>query len=229
MSSGEEVRLGRMVGPLSIEDFPQVHINRFGVIPKNHQPGKWRLIVDLSHPRGKSVNNGIRPELCSLRYSSVDEAVRRLLAWGQDSMMMKIDIESAYRIVLVNPEDRLLLGMKWKERLYVDTALTFGLRSAPKIFSALADALLWILESEGVDGLHYLDDFLIFGPPSLEESGDLLAKVLEIFARLGIPVARDKTEGPTRVITFLGIEIDGDAGILRLPKEKLTSCSRVGR
>jgi len=84
-------------------------------------------------------------------------------------------------------------------------------------------------ESEGVDGLHYLDDFLIFGPPALEESGNQLARVLEIFVRLGIPVSRDKTEDPTRVITFLGIEIDGEVGILWLPKEKLTSCSRVGR
>ena len=25
-----------------------IHISRFGVIPKPHQPGKWRLITDLS-------------------------------------------------------------------------------------------------------------------------------------------------------------------------------------
>ena len=27
----------------------RIHVNRFGVIPKSHQPGKWRLIVDLSY------------------------------------------------------------------------------------------------------------------------------------------------------------------------------------
>jgi len=133
------MRLGRMVGPLSLEDFFHV---RLGM---KHQPGKWRLIMDLSHPRGNSVNDGIKPKLCSLQYSSVDEAVRRLLPLGQNSVMMNLDIESAYSIVLVSPEDRLLLGMKWKKRLYMYTALPFGLRYAPKVFSALADALLWIL------------------------------------------------------------------------------------
>ena len=34
-----------------------VHALKFGVIPKKHQPGKWRLIVDLSSPDGASVND----------------------------------------------------------------------------------------------------------------------------------------------------------------------------
>ena len=63
-----EVEAGRVIGPLGHQAMPAVHINRFGVIPKNHQPGKWRLIVDLSHPSGFSVNDSIEPELCSLKY-----------------------------------------------------------------------------------------------------------------------------------------------------------------
>ena len=38
---------------------------------------------------------------------------------------------------------------------------------------------------------------------------------------LGVPLAVDKTEGPTSCLTYLGIEIDTVAGILRLPREKL--------
>ena len=51
---------------VSIGDADGVHVSRFGVIPKPHQPGKWRLIVDLSHPKGASINDGIDPALCSL-------------------------------------------------------------------------------------------------------------------------------------------------------------------
>ena len=48
--------------------------------------------------------------------------------------------------------------------MYVDTVLPFGLRSAPKIFNAIADILEWILSNEGVtDLMHYLDDFLFLG------------------------------------------------------------------
>ena len=30
----------------------KLHISRFGVIPKRNNPGKWRLILDLSHLQG---------------------------------------------------------------------------------------------------------------------------------------------------------------------------------
>lgn len=60
----KEVELGRVIGPLSPASFPEATISRFGVIPKGRQVGKWRLIVDLSHPKGASVNDGIEAELC---------------------------------------------------------------------------------------------------------------------------------------------------------------------
>ena len=43
--------------------------------------------------------------------------------------------------------DRHLLGMQWDGKLYVDTALPFGLHLAPKIFTALADGLMWIIQA----------------------------------------------------------------------------------
>ena len=60
----------------------KVHVSRFGVIPKGSQPGKWRLIVDLSDPDGRSVNDGISGEGCSLSYVSVDDAARMVLRRG---------------------------------------------------------------------------------------------------------------------------------------------------
>ena len=45
---------GRVLGPMTttVAAKAGVPINRFGVIPKPTQPGKWRLIVDLLHPSG---------------------------------------------------------------------------------------------------------------------------------------------------------------------------------
>ena len=63
-----ELSLGRMSGPYPISLCPDVHVSRFGVIPKLHQSGKWCLITDLSHPQGHSINDGIPPHLCSLSY-----------------------------------------------------------------------------------------------------------------------------------------------------------------
>lgn len=123
-----------VVGPLDQAEARGIHVSRFGVIPKSHQPGKWRLIVDLLHPVGMSVKDGIEPESCLLRYTSVEEAVRRIAAAGRGAILAKFDVENAHRIVLVHPADRGLLGMQWKGDIYVDTTFPFGLRSAPIFF-----------------------------------------------------------------------------------------------
>ena len=45
----QEIELdNNVIGPLSKAMVPAAHINRLGVIPKKHQPGKWRLITELS-------------------------------------------------------------------------------------------------------------------------------------------------------------------------------------
>ena len=59
---------GRVLGPITGVVKAGVHVNRFEVIPKPYQPGKWRLIVDLSHPKGASINDGVDPNLCSVSY-----------------------------------------------------------------------------------------------------------------------------------------------------------------
>ena len=72
------------------------------------------------------------------------------MSFGRDSLLAKVDVRSTYRNVPVHPEDRWMLGMLWEGGLYVDKTLPFGLRSAPKIFTALADAVEWVARQEGV-------------------------------------------------------------------------------
>ena len=217
----KECSLGRLLGPFDPQALPGVHTSRFGIIPKGNS-GNWRLILDLSAPEGFSVNDGIEPGLCSLSYVSVDDAAKEILRMGRGTRLAKVDIKSAYRIVPVHSEDRALLGMLWDGALYVDSVLPFGLRSAPKIFTAIADALEWRVKEEGVEVIfHYLDDFLIVAPPDSSVCEENLYKLRALFDKLHIPIAEEKLEGPTTRLTFLGIEIDTTALVLRLPREKL--------
>ena len=63
------------------------------------------------------------------------------------------------------PQDWHLLGVCWEGSVFVDQALPFGLRSAPLLFTAVADAIGWALIQAGASPLiHYLDDFLFFLP-----------------------------------------------------------------
>ena len=121
-----------MLGPFPpiLTQLPPLHINRFGVIPKGHNTGKWRLITDLSYPPEYNVNDGIYSAFCSLSDATVEQ-VAAVAAPG--ALLAKIDIESAYRLVPVHPLDRPLQAVEWGGMLYVDPMLPFGLGSAPKI------------------------------------------------------------------------------------------------
>ena len=222
----KERAAGRLLGPFTAADrvtLPPLHVNRFGVIPKGHNTGRWRLITDLSHPPDVSVNDGIDPELCSLSYISVDHVARVAASYPRGALLAKVDIESAYRLVPVHPLDRPLLAMEWDGHIYLDPMLPFGLRSAPKVFNALADGLEWYLHTQGIRHIfHYLDDFVIVAPPQSQECATALSILTRVCADLGVPLAEHKRDGPTTCLTFLGIEVDTAASQLRLPQDKLS-------
>ena len=213
---------GRLLGPLPTQLANSCQTSPIGLIPKPHQPGKWRLIVDLSSPRGASVNEAIVSEPCHMCYASVLDAAALVRRLGQGTVLAKIDLLHAYRHIPVHPDDHPLLGIKSGQDTFVDTALPFGLRSAPKIFSAFADALAWVMWKRGVKWqLHYLDDFLFLGPPGSPDCKQALQQVLDTCNLLGVPVAAHKTEGPTTCLTSLGIQIDTVSMSLSLSRDKL--------
>ena len=203
-----------------------VHISPIGLIPKGGpkggQTGRFRLIVDLSSSLVASVNDGIDPELCSQSYSSVDEAVARVCQCGPGAWMAKLDLKSAYRKVPVHPDDQPLLGMAWGGRTFCDRAFPFGLRSAPKLFTAVADGLSWALQREGIANvLHYLDDFFFWSEGDSPNCANALSLAVPLCRRLGLPMAPQKVVGPSISLVFLGILFDSVHQEIRLPEEKL--------
>ena len=217
----QQCQAGFMLGPFPADDCMGVVTSSLGVIPKK-TPGKWRVIVDLSRPEGSSVNDNTRRQHCHLAYSSVEDATLIMHSLGPGASMAKIDIRDAYRLVPIHPEDRPFLGVSWGDGIFVDCQLPFGLASAPAIFSAIAEALEWVLRQRGVRCvLHYLDDFLIFGAPHSDECAQALAITLSTCSELGIPLAHDKTEGPTTELTFLGVLLNSVSSSVSLPQDKL--------
>ena len=67
-----------------------------GVIPKNQLHNKWRLIVDLSHPRNQSFNDGIPKDLCTIKYIAIKDAIKDIITLGKGTMLAKVDIKSAF-------------------------------------------------------------------------------------------------------------------------------------
>ena len=102
---GTEVAAGQMVGPMLPQLFSTVHCSPVGYVPKGKGMGHWRMIVGLSCPHGRSINDGIHPNLASLQYSLVDNAVHFIYMLGCDTLLIKIDLRNAFRFVPVHPQD----------------------------------------------------------------------------------------------------------------------------
>ena len=160
---------------------------------------------------------------------SVDDIIDGIMTYGRGTLMAKFDIESAYRIVPVHLDYRFLLGMQWRGNFFIDLALPFGLRSAPYIFSAVADLLEWtVRRNYHVAFLKpYLDDFHTLGPPDPPQCEQNLATCIKLFSDWGVPLHPNKFEGPSTVMTVLDIELDSLALQARLPKEKFDRISSL--
>ena len=168
----------------------------------------------------------ISEELSLLAYTCVDHLAALILSEGRGSSLVKADIKEVYRMVLIHPEDQHLLEIQWNNLVYVDRMLPFRLHSAPKIFSAIADATQWVLKNMGVTlSLHYLDNFILVAK-SAAATNQQKHLLVSQFKCLGIPLEPAKLEGPTTCLTFLGIEVDTVALQLRLPGPKLSELRR---
>ena len=180
--------------------------------------------MTLSSPSGSSINDNLQRDLTHVTYSSVDNAALLQHHLGEGSHLAKVDVQSAYRLVPIHPTERVLFGVRWDRQIYLDCQLPFGLASAPTIFSAIAEALEWILVHKGVRAvLHYLDDFMLLGPNQSRECAHALEITQLVCRELGIPLAKDKIEGPSPSITFLGICLSSDPLSISLPHQNLTA------
>ena len=61
----------------------------------------------------------------------LDAAISHIITFGPGTVLAKIDIKHAFRLLPVHPADRHVLAMHWNNNIYIDTCLPFGLRSAP--------------------------------------------------------------------------------------------------
>ncbi|KAL9986312.1 hypothetical protein ACROYT_G000446 [Oculina patagonica] len=224
-----EVALGRVAGPFPTPPLPNFQVSPIGLVPKKHST-KFRTIFHLSFPKSgeTSINSSIPKEDFSLQYITIDNAIQGILSLGQGCFLAKTDFESAFRLIPLRPSDYELFGMYWEGSYYYDKVLPFGLRSAPYLFNLLSNAIEWILLNHCLVSFvcHILDDFLIIEPASFSPPLNLLCQqslnsMLLTFSNLGIPIAANKTEGPSTTLEFMGIILDTVRMEARLPADKV--------
>ena len=121
------------------------------------------MIIDLSYPEGNSVNDFIPDSEASVAaYSSIGDAISMIIRCGKGTLMVKFDIKSGYRIIVIHSKAWHLFEMCWRDKIFIDLCLAFGLHSTCQIFTDFVDILEWIPKFCAFIWflINYLDDFL---------------------------------------------------------------------
>ena len=65
------------------------------------------MATNIRSVKGSSVNDSIPSDLCSIQYLKIEEVAQALVQSGLGTPMVKIDVQSAYRIIslLHHPTD----------------------------------------------------------------------------------------------------------------------------
>jgi hypothetical protein len=153
----------------------------------------------------------------------VEEATKLM---GKECYLAKIDLASAYRSIPLHPSCYKLTGLKWlfgedkKNTFLFDARLPFGAARSCRIFQALTDSIVRMMEKRKVTCRGYIDDFLIICDTYLECKA-ALSTMTALIASLRLNVNWNKVEGPSTTLIFLGVEINTVARTLSLPEEKL--------
>lgn len=222
----KELVAGRIKGPFKDPPFKNFICSPLGIVPKK-EPGKFRLIHDLSYPKTSldSVNANIPKAEATVKYQLLDHVIETVQSQGPSPFMAKCDIQEAFRIVPLSPVFHHLLGFQFQNSFFYDCNLPMGLALSCSLFEKISRALVWILENKfGAKGIsHILDDF-IFISPSETSCFTNLQNFIHLASEVGIPIKHSKTVLPSRQIEAHGVLIDSVNQVIKLPDDKLQSC-----
>ena len=193
----KELASGRIAGPFLNPPFLNFKCSPLAIREKS-QPGKFRLLHNLSYPYDeRAVNDNIPHEAATVKYATIRDAIHLIQENSPAAMLAKTDIADAFRIIPLHPSQYHLTGFYWNGYFY-DKCLPMGCSSSCRIFEDFSTALKWILAHKlGVTNVvKILDDFL-FIDWNHAKCQENLHKFFHLCADVGIPLAQDKTQGPS--------------------------------
>ena len=217
-----EIHLGRVAGPFNAPPFHPFIVSPLGLVPKK-EPDTYRIIHDLSAPKGYSVNEHIADEFVTVSYEIFDYVISLIQSIGYGCLMAKADIKDAFRLLPISPEDYKLLGFCVNGKYYYDKYLPMGCRTSCQAFTRFGGALHWILITlyNVLSVSHILDDFQFFGPSGTHACMHGLSSFRHLCHQLNVPIKESKTVYPSTKVILHGIEVDTIAMTMCLPVEKL--------
>ena len=219
------VAAGHMFGPYATPPLQGFKQTPRALIDEMLKSGKYRPISVNNLPKGQAVNDDIPDSptpICLTTHTRLQQLMRiqKARRTGHGVWLAKRDLKSAYRNHAVHPRDWHLCGLQWDGQYFVDERLSFGCRSSVDRFLTVSDAIEWALRRWGVQVVHYIDDFC-FVCGSEAEALEAVRKFEVICEEFGIPIKRQKDEGPAKVVEMLGVVYDMNTYTAAMPQGKL--------
>ena len=132
--------------------------------------------------------------------------------------------EFSVRLLILHPDEFELFGFHFKNQFYFDKCLPMGCSASCALFEKCSTFLEWAIKfKSGKRSVeHFLDDFLLAGKAGTGDCWQLMDHFRIFCEDLGVPLAEDKTIGPSSILTFRGLEIDTLEMVIRIPQCKLS-------
>ena len=228
-----EVEKGCYAGPFKEVPFEYFIQSPIGLVPKD-KGAKTRLIFHLSYPKmGDSVNSQIPKQACSVQYSEFDIAVKMCIEAGKACHIGKSDMSAAFRNIGMAKSDWPLMVMKatnpndGQVYYFVDKCMSFGSSISCTIFQRFSNAVAHLVTFRTKKRtLNYLDDFFFVALLKYLRDGQLRT-FLDVCKEINFPVALEKTFWGSTLMTFLGLLIYTEKGLICIPIEKLIKANEL--
>ena len=215
-------------GPVRLDQVPAcAKFNSLMTRPKPN--GSVRIIMNLSAPKGSSVNEGMDSDEFPTSMSSTTNWLEALWKAGRGCRILKSDWSDAYKHVAVCEEDTDLQWFEWLGCGFKETSLVFGGASSAGIFDRLNKVVIYIAARRaGLDPgqvCQVLDDCCAAAPAGSAVLDQFDWQFTEISRILGIKLApRDDPEksfAPCTAGIVLGVFYDTVSWTWGIPQEKL--------
>ena len=162
-----------------------------------------------------------------LSYPSIDGLIDIMNRHGQGCLLYKVDVKRCYRWLPLDPKDFHLVGIWWKDLLYFDTKMPFGLRTGALAAQRTTNALIYIYKQQGYDAINYIDDM---GSADIPDSASAAYSALvNLSNKLGLQVAESKCSPPSTRMVFLGKQFDSVSFTMVRSGEREVTGSIPGR
>ena len=218
-----------MYGPVPLNEIPgEAKVN--GIMCRPKPDGSVRVILNMSAPKGCSVNDGIDNTLFPAEMSSTQKWLAVLDKAGHGCVIMKIDWSDAYKHIPAREVDIVLQWFTWLGMGFAELCLIFGTSSSVGIYDRAAKVVLeiviriskfprdWVVQ--------HLDDVCGAAPARSPALANFESVYRKVAAQVGVCLAPtdnpDKAFLPCMAGVVLGVFYNTESLTWSIPEDKLS-------